>query len=167
MGQTFIIGAGFLLLALGSYTFRAGLGDYLYAALRNWKQTAFIVICVAAGLIAGSSAAHVGAPGTLALPALEMPRQETGQAAVDSCRDFVTARLERGHGPPPGGALKIGRPTWESCAKVFGTNYWKHDISINGENGGLVLCRAYRQDSYRSGNVDAWCDTVFAPQRKT
>ncbi len=100
----------------------------------------------------------------------EEEKEKRMRMEITSCKIFVASELE----PKIQKAslqvsqsekeVTIGKTMWEECSKRFGMNYWKYDISVNGENGGQALCRAYRQSDYRSSDVDAWCNTVFAPR---
>lgn len=163
-------------LALFGYTFRNGLGDILYVALRKWHHSVFILSCLCAGLLIGLNESHLdtsaGLPSINIESLLPAPEDERTAALIRECKGFVTAKLENRASyeepdPPLGDVIRIGAKSyWDTCARTFGMNYWKHDISINSENGGHVLCRAYRSGTYRSGNVESWCATVFAPGHK-
>ncbi len=95
------------------------------------------------------------------------PGERETMAMIATCRSFVQAHID-GQNPDNVHKVSAGFITishvsyWDVCARTFGMNYWRHDISINGENGGQVLCHAYHRASYQSPRVDAWCDTVFA-----
>ena len=157
---------GILLLV---YTFRAGVTDFVYLAVKNWKQTAFVFICMAGGLVGGLYASGDSQLLQIYSLALPLPAENPGVAQIDKCREFVAAKAEHRPGyidpnPSLDDYVLIGAHSyWDTCAQTFGMNYWKHDISINGQNGGQILCKAYLQDSYRSGIVDSWCNTVLSP----
>ena len=161
--------AGIFGIVLFLYTFRSGCTDLVYLALKNWKQSAFIFVCLLGGLGAGvyssGNTPAIGLP-SLALP---LPADNPGEAQIDGCKDFIAAKAEhRKDYIDPRPSLRdmvvMGAHSyWDTCAQTFGMNYWKHDISVNGQNGGKMLCDTYRQDSYRSGIVDSWCSTVLAP----
>jgi hypothetical protein len=162
-----ILGIGLLL-----YTFRSGLSEYLYIAIKNWKASAFIVVCLIAGVTGGIYASS-DQPIEVRISsfALPLPGDNPGVAQIDSCKDFVTAKAEHRAGyidPKPSWSDKIiigANSYWDTCAQTFGMNYWKHDISIGGKNGGQMLCKTYHEDGYRSGIVDSWCSTVLDPAK--
>lgn len=160
-------------------------GDTLYLALRHYKATLFVMLCLSVGISAGMNIRNMGDRlpivdmAAIPLPAIDAFSQRSAQktlATIRNCQAFVTAHLEQASHVPPvtaspallhlasDGLPPLSNPSkdWDRCARAFGTNYWKVDISVKGENGGIALCRAYHaQDGYRSGTVDAWCDTVF------
>lgn len=149
--------------------FRNGIGAGLYIAVKNWRQSGFIAACVLGGLLIGVSLSD-RQPDFATITHLIQPEDRRTAARIADCKEFVEARL---HNRPYGevdramidlGVIRIGTTSyWDSCARTFGMNYWKHDITIDGRNGGHVLCDLYRNTPYKSGDVDAWCTTVFAP----
>lgn len=163
-------------LLLFGYTFRNGLGDILYVALKKWHHSVFILSCLCAGFLIGLHESHLDTGNSLPSINIEsllpVPEGERTTILVRECKSFVAAKLENRAdydepAPPLGDVVRIGAKSyWDTCARAFGMNYWKHDISINGENGGQALCRAYHSGAYRSGNVESWCATVFAPGHK-
>ena len=161
--------AGVLGIVLFFYTFRAGCTDFVYLAIKNWKQTAFVFVCMAGGLVGGLYASGDSQILQISSLALPLPAETPGVTQIEKCREFVTAKAEHRPGyidpkPSLGDYITMGAHSyWDTCAQTFGMNYWKHDISINGQNGGQVLCKTYLQDSYRSGIVDSWCNTVLSP----
>lgn len=87
---------------------------------------------------------------------------------IRQCKEFVQAKLNgetvaETHTVSAGFINISSISTWDLCARTFGMNYWKHDTSIDGQDGGRLLCEAYARGTYRSGKVNAWCDTVFTP----
>ncbi len=161
-------------LLLFIYTFRTGFADHIYAAVKNWRRTGFIAICILGGVYAGfyNSDVEMSIGETLALLA-PAGDDDPALTQIQECKRFITEKLEhRDNESEPSAFLdrvtRTGaRSVWDTCAWSFGMNYWKDDISINGESGGKALCRAYHQDSYRSRNVENWCKTVFTPAQKT
>lgn len=86
---------------------------------------------------------------------------------VEDCRAFLTA-IQNGQEYIPdtghSGGLHNYQPEqyWDICSDTFGKNYWKHDISVNGQHGGHVLCALYNaQSDIISSKAKVWCDTVF------
>lgn len=89
-------------------------------------------------------------------------------STITKCKKFVEAKIAgqetEDFRTVSAGIINISNISyWEICANTFGMNYWKYDISINGQNGGRLLCDTYARSTYRNGKVNAWCDTVFAP----
>ena len=162
-----ILGIGLLL-----YTFRSGLTDFLYVAVKNWKVSAFIVVCAIAG-IGGGIYASSDEPIEVRISsfALPLPGENPGVAQIDSCKDFITAKASHRAGyvdPRPSWSDRIimgAGSYWDTCAQTFGMNYWKHDISIGGKNGGQLFCKTYHENGYRSGIADSWCSTVLDPAK--
>ena len=172
-------------------------GDVFYIALTNGKATLFVCLFLAVGTLGGLHIRYGGGFSTAAaLPDVSMPvigdlyqtSEERTLATIRNCQAFVTAELdaqdlkkqavartrpERADGSPPllhlaSDVLPGTSKDWDRCARAFGMNYWKQDISVKNENGGIALCRAYHaQDEYQSGDVNAWCDTVFADKEST
>ena len=151
-------------------------GDVFYIALTNGKATLFVCLFLAVGTLGGLHIRYGGDFSTAAaLPDVSMPvigdlyqtSEEKTLATIRNCQAFVTARLEGTDNTQP--LLHFASDTqtgsardWERCAKAFGQNYWKQDIAVKGENGGVALCRAYNaQNQYRSGEVNGWCETIF------
>ncbi len=166
-------------------------GDTLYLALRHYKTTLFVMICLSVGTLAGINVRDFNNP----LPVIDMAHislppigsfyqtsAEKTLATIRNCQAFVTAQIEQPARPQRAQPepSDSGSPllhlasdvlpamtysasmNWDRCARAFGTNYWKTDISVKGENGGVALCKAYHaQKDYQSGVVEAWCDTVF------
>lgn len=172
-----IAGVSFFLIATLLVSYR--LGDAVYFAQKHWKASLFVLICVSTGALAGTNFRNMTmAPDIEVSDALSyvasfhQPSEERVLATIRNCQAFVTARLdgrtlpERSDSNPSLLHFVSAVPVdWDQCARTFGMNYWKHDIGINGENGGVALCRAYHeQKDFASSEVSNWCDTVFAGQ---
>jgi len=178
MEDTFIYFIPFVLVfgaALFLYTFRSAATDILYLAMKNRAHTAFIAVFITAGLFIGSYNSHLNDVldnYNIHISMKKMSRGNISASTIDQCKQFVEAKLEGKadyNEPSPllGDVIRIGAKSyWDTCANAFGINSWKHDIFINGETGGAALCKAYRKNSYRSGNVENWCATVLAPGHK-
>lgn len=182
----------FILAGLSMLIVSGRLGDALYLMQTHFKASLFILICLSAGALAGVNirnfdsvvpAVDLAAIDIPSIDTLYQTSEEKTLATIRNCQAFVTAQIdtppraeptsrpERIDGSSPllhlasdvlPSALNSTSKDWDRCARAFGTNYWKTDISVKGENGGVALCRAYRaQTQYRSGKVEAWCDTVF------
>lgn len=188
MTNVFLILGAVLLLCTATLVASGRFGDVFYIALQNGKATLFVMICLSVGTLAGLHIRY-GYSGTsvIALPAVSLPAignlyqpsEERTLATIRNCQAFVTAQLdskvenrtlpERADSNPSpllhlaSDVLPSTSGDWDRCARTFGQNYWKQDISVKGENGGVALCRAYAdQSQFRSGEVESWCDTVFA-----
>ena len=178
----------FILAGLTMLIVSGRLGDALYLVQTHFKATLFIVICLAVGALAGVNIRNFdSAVPTVDLAAINVPSiealyptsEEKTLATIRNCQAFVTAQIdtpprlehaslpERTDGSSPllhlaSDVLPGTSKDWDRCARAFGTNYWKTDISVKGENGGIALCRAYHaQTTYQSPRVEAWCNTVF------
>lgn len=162
------------LVAIAMLVVSGHFGDIFYIALTHAKATLFIVLCVSVGALAGLHIRYGYDAPSVSLPAVSLPvignlyqsSEEKTLATIRNCQAFVTAQLDRAENNPT--LLHLASNSapsknWDRCARAFGTNYWKQDISVKGEkNGGLALCKAYHaQNDYQSGEVNAWCDTVF------
>lgn len=184
----FLIGFALFLL-IATLVASGRFGDVFYIALKNGKATLFVMLCISVGVLAGLNIRYgnnitpvVSLP-VVALPAignLYQTSEEKTLATIRNCQAFVTAQLDLGvgnrtlpeHADSSSSLLHLASDVlpststnWDRCARAFGTNYWKEDISVKGENGGVALCKAYRaQKEYQSSEVNAWCDTVFADQ---
>ncbi|MBI1257675.1 MAG: hypothetical protein GC204_09415 [Chloroflexi bacterium] len=155
-----------IITALITYRYWGGL---IYAATRNWKVLAFVVIGGLIGTVIvfkqqelKYQLAYYYMTGGKDSDTLE------ARYAVRQCKEFVEAKLNSAPTEDvrmiKAGFINIGSVSnWDYCARTFGLNYWKTDISINGQDGGRLLCQAYARDTYRSEKVQTWCDTVFAP----
>lgn len=182
----------FILAGLTMLIVSGRLSDALYLVQTHFKATLFIVICLAVGALAGVNIRNFdSAVPSVDLAAINVPAigtlyqtsEEKTLATIRNCQAFVTAQIdtppraehaslpERTDGSSPllhlasdvlPGTSPGTSKDWDRCARAFGTNYWKTDISVKGENGGVALCRAYHaQTGYRSPRVETWCNTVF------
>lgn len=184
---TTIIVLSVLCLAVVTLVASGRFGDVFYYAFKNIKATLFVALCLCVGAFAGLSysdmtyAPHipVASAAMTIVNDIRQPPEDKVLATIRTCQAFVTAQLdetqagartlpERADSNPSLLHLASAVPVanakdWDRCARTFGTNYWKYDISVNGQNGGQALCRAYRaQSEIASGEVEAWCNTVFA-----
>ena len=185
MTITFFIVGALLFITVATLVSSDRFGDVFYLATTHAKASLFLVLCLSVGVLAGINLREGGsyAPAVflpaLSLPAigdLYQPSEEKTLATIRNCQAFVTAQLEHRTLPERADSsssllhlasdvLPSTSSDWDRCARAFGMNYWKEDISVKGEkNGGHALCRAYRaQNEYQSGEVNAWCETVFKP----
>lgn len=157
--------AGFFAFALGFNR----IGDGIYIMINHWKALCVTLLCLA---LAFSIAA-------LAKGAFDQNMQSISwrisniigskhpTTVIADCKSFVIA-TERYTPTKTDTFMKTTPYTdmpeqyWDHCARVFGQNYWKYDITINGVSGGIKLCEQYQAADYRSEKVDAWCSTVFS-----
>lgn len=143
-------------------------GTVFYAVTRHARVAGFVCILSLLGAILVLKAqdlkydiAYYHFTGTENTDVLE------AKYHIRQCKEFVEAKLD-GRDAADQRSLSTGFmnisgvSNWEFCARTFGLNYWKEDISINGQDGGHLLCEAYAHDTYRSPRVQTWCDTVFA-----
>ena len=145
-------------------------GDGIYMLVKNWRVvTAVAMVLVFVSLI---SLKHDNLQYEMAsyVYSAKTPDDVKIASTIQQCKGFVQAKLEgqetQDYRTISAGIINISNISyWEICANTFGMNYWKHDISINGNNGGHLLCDAYTHATYRSSKVNAWCDTVFASPR--
>ncbi len=167
MTNVFLILGAILFLCTATLVASGRFGDVFYIALQNGKATLFVVLCISVGAIAGLhtrygsiNAPVVSLPGVVALPSigdLYQSSEERTLATIRNCQAFVTAKLdektesrtlpERADSNPSllhlaSDVLPSTSGDWDRCARTFGMNYWKQDISVKGENGGVALCRA-------------------------
>lgn len=177
------------LTALGVlYVMRDHITTALYFIGKYWRQSLFIAICIGVGTFAGLSMGngikmqkalsdylHVAS-----LDRLLMSGNERTLYDINNCKNFVTAQMVNNGSleliSPAAGQIQtlpdVKNPDqyWADCARTFGMNYWKYDITIRGENGGNLLCDAYfRSDAGKTPDkhVVSWCQTVFAPAAPT
>jgi len=145
-------------------------GDGLYYLSKHWRAAAFAVTSLAlVWLIAVKQEQFKYEVAYYYFTGTKNTGEDDARYQIRMCKDFVQDKIE---GNPTAEVHKVaagpinfaGVSNWDYCARTFGLNYWKHDISINGQDGGRLLCEAYARDTYRSGKVNAWCDTVFAPK---
>ena len=185
MTNILLIAGVITFIAIATLVVSGRFGDIFYVALNHTKATLFVFLCLSAGALAGLSIRGDISTPDVALPAVEIPAlgdlyqtsEERTLATIRNCQAFVTAQLdnkgmsrtlpERNGSSPSllhlaSDVLPSSQRDWDRCARAFGTNYWKQDISVKGENGGVALCRAYRQQKdFASSEVESWCDTVF------
>ena len=144
-------------------------GTGVYQIGKHWRLASFIIIgCLLGALLVQKQhdlkyeLAYYYFTGTKNTGTMEARFQ------IRQCKEFIQAKLD---GQPvendryiTAGFFNISSiSNWEFCARTFGLNYWKHDTSIDGQDGGRLLCEAYARDTYRSSRVQTWCDTVFTP----
>src|SRR3569623_153694 len=86
--------AGVLGILLLVFTFRAGVTDFIYLSIKNWKQTAFIILCMIGGLVGGLYASGDSQSFRVSSFALPLPGENPGVAQIDQCKDFVAAKAE-------------------------------------------------------------------------
>lgn len=145
-------------------------GDGIYVLIKNWRAAA--VLSMALVLVSLISLKHDNLQYEMAsyVYHAKTPDDVKIASTIEQCKSFVQAKMQgqqtQDYRTISAGIINISNISyWEICANTFGMNYWKHDISINGQNGGHLLCNAYTHATYRSGKVNAWCDTVFASPR--
>lgn len=144
-------------------------GSAVYAATKHWRLVSFLMVGAFLGTFIVLKQEtlkyelayyyYTGAKNTDTLETKYRIRQ---------CREFVEAKLDgrasEDEHPVSAGFITISAiNNWDYCARTFSLNRWTHDISINGQDGGRLLCAAYARDTYRSAKVQNWCDTVLAP----
>jgi hypothetical protein len=151
------------------------IGAAAYALTQRWRETLFIAACALAGLLAAPHLPALNrdmADFSRVLPSISPASGEDSIAGdIAICKKFVAASARGAAYAPEGlshGFFSFGpHDPWESCARVFGMNYWKYDISIGGRNGGRVLCETYgKRGAAPSEKVESWCRTVFAAKPK-
>jgi hypothetical protein len=169
--------AAFALL-LFVYTFRNGITDIFYLATTHWKHTVFIAVCIGTGLCIGIFEARPDGAMRNYNFHFSLPRQTPAEserlaAQISQCMKFVEAKMDGRYVPdvsessPRDRIFTVGvQSHWDSCAVAFGQSYWKHDTFIRGREAGIAFCEAYRNGTYRSGNVESWCATVLAPGKR-
>ncbi len=147
-------------------------GDGLYTLTKNWRLASFVLVLSLLGVLVVIKQEEFKYELVYYYYAGNQSKapQDT-KYRIRQCKDFVQAKLNGGEAietrPIKAGFINVSAVNnWDFCAKTFGLNYWEHDISINGQSGGRVLCEAYARDTYRSGKVQTWCDTVFATDQK-
>ena len=146
--------------------------DAVYNATKYWKEVGFVLVCaVIGGIFAMKHDAMAYQAHNLQFR-IQLPEEKTVASTIRECKSFLEARVqgqnfEKAIKPTliSYGSTPVER-NWEVCAKTFGMNYWKYDISINGQDGGRLLCETYAHEPTVSGKVLVWCETVFAPEHK-
>ena len=145
-------------------------GDAIYLTTKNWRPIVFAAAgLVLAVIIAAKQEQFKHDLAYMYYTGAKNTDEQEARYQIRQCKDFVLAKVEgkqtTEYHTVAAGPIQISNiSNWEYCARTFGLNYWKHDISINGQDGGRLLCDAYARDTYRSGKVNTWCDTVFAPK---
>ncbi len=144
-------------------------GDVVYSATKNWQLISFVTVMCFLGtvLVIKQEQLKYELVYYYSTGSKFEDDQDT-RYKIRQCKNFITAKMNGEQvieaRPVKAGFINVAQiNNWDYCAKTFGLNYWKHDTSINGQDGGRVLCEAYARDTYRSGKVQTWCDTVFAP----
>ncbi len=144
-------------------------GDGIYVVSKHWRMAAFVLGCCAVtSLFAIKQEQFKYEIAYLYYTGTKNTSETDARYQVRVCKEFVQAKIDgrqtaEFHTISAGPVEISSVSNWEYCARTFGLNYWKHDISINGQDGGRLLCEAYARDAYRSSRVQTWCDTVFAP----
>ena len=165
--NTYIALAVGVLVALMTYRLW---GDAIYALSRNWRLVGFAVMLSLIGSIAviqQEKFKHSLAVSYFANKEYAKTQREA-RYQIRQCKEFVQAKI---HGTQiaeyrtiSAGPINIAKiNNWDFCAKTFGMNFWKYDTSIDGQDGGRLLCETYARGNYRSSKVQSWCDTVFTP----
>lgn len=167
---TYIYAALAVIVAL--LTYRVW-GDSVYVVSRNWRLVSFVFIAtLCATLLVLEQERFKYNLVFHYFTGQEPPPAEETRYHIRQCAEFVKAKRSgeevAEYRPVSAGPISISKISyWDFCARTFGMNYWKFDISIDGQNGGRLLCDTYALDTYRSPNVQSWCDTVFAPRTET
>jgi hypothetical protein len=157
----------FALACLAVYLVQNYVGEIAYFITVKWRESLFLGACALAG---GMTALHMnGIREITLLPKIAFASEMAVPSDIAICKKFVQANLHGQSYAPDGlshGLISFGPvDPWESCARTFGMNYWNHDISIEGRNGGKLLCAVYnRRQEQPSDKVESWCNTVFARQ---
>ncbi len=148
-------------------------GSWIYTLSRNWKLLSFVTILSLVGITAVMmqqdlkyKLAYSYWRGNVAQDSKEIAYQ------IRQCKEFVLAKANgqetSEYHQISAGPVNISKiSNYDFCARTFGLNFWQHDITINGQDGGRLLCETYARDTYRSSKVQSWCDTVFAPRTDT
>lgn len=149
---------------------RQAIGNGIYIMTTHWRESAFLLLCALAGAGFAVKKDTIGRDLSYFVAGLGAPSEENAAAAVGVCKKFVQAKSAGLPFAPPRESRLFPASEdsyWETCARTFGMNYWKHDIAVGGRNGGEALCAAYARDPRATalpsaGKVEAWCGTVFA-----
>ena len=142
------------------------IGDWLYAAVKEWKAAllALIIFSTLGIMFLGQQA--IGQSAHAISSRISYWSGSRPNETVAQCRMFTRLKADHEKIQPyiDNRALNI-HPNpdkyWEICIQAFGQNYWKQDITVNGQSGGKLLCRLYNTSAYVSSKVQTWCDTVF------
>jgi hypothetical protein len=170
----YIILIGFALLI--AFFMAKPLSEFAYAVSKNWKLGLFVGACVLSVISATLYVTHAQAGSYRTASTFTSPfsnfmkgRPSEGQIemAIHSCKEFIGAKASGHEYNITHEASSYYRPTteaamWHTCSEVFGQNYWRYDISINGENGGHLLCRMYKEQDRNAAATNSWCETVFS-----
>lgn len=147
----------------------AAIPDLFQTVARYWQQTFFIatsallLYAVVAWKIDAARMIDDASVSVSRLWESDAQREQRTKMEISDCKAFVQQAYEsRTDAARLIPASMTTDSRWEDCAERFGLNYWKHDIFIDGRNGGQMLCEAYRGSGARSSQVEAWCATVFA-----
>lgn len=142
-------------------------GDIFYAITQNWKVSISAFILILLTLLFGVFHEPVTRGIQSAYWRVVLKEGPDVITRVQHCRGFLEAMQNGQSYTPPAedkGGLKKHNPAkyWDICAAAFGKNYWKYDISVNGQNGGALFCALYEaQQDIASPTADVWCDTVL------
>lgn len=161
--------AGFFAFALGFNR----IGDGIYIMVNHWKTLCAASLC----LLLAFSCITLGKGSigqnfdSLSWHISNAIGKKHPTTIIAECKTFVMNKMDSSASilePSPQLSASVDMPEqyWDRCARVFGQNYWKYDITINGISAGIRLCEQYHTDSYRSPHVDAWCNTVFSKTKQ-
>ncbi len=152
------------------YLSQGMIGNGVYIMTKHWRESLFLLFCALAGagfaVSLRNDVVGIGDSG-LKIPRIEFFSADIASDAtmVDVCKQFVEAHSGGQAFTPPAlsGLVSLNEDNyWELCARTFGMNYWKYDITVNGRNGGLALCDAAGREGRDSSTVRTWCSTVFS-----
>lgn len=163
----------FIIMGFAAIAFmlsRQAIGNGIYIMTTHWRESAFLLLCALAGAGFAIKKDTIGHDLSAFVAGLSAPSEENIAVTIGACKKFVHAKSAGLPFTPPQGNSPLPareEAYWETCAQTFGMNYWKHDITVDGRNGGEALCGAYARDPRAAalpsaGKVQAWCGTVFA-----
>lgn len=142
-------------------------GDIFYHMTNNWKATVATVLLVVLTLLFTVFHQPVVKQIRSLYWMMVLKEGHDVLSRVEDCRTYLIA-IQGGQDYTPDTSRHGGLHSypieqyWDICADTFGKNYWKHDISVNGQHGGHVLCELYsNQSEIVSSKAKVWCDTVF------
>jgi hypothetical protein len=158
----------FALACLAAYLVQNYVGEIAYFLTAKWRESLFLGMCALIGALSALHMNSIGREITL-LPKIAFANDMSVPSDIAICRKFVKAQLHGDAYMPEGlshGLISFGPiDPWESCARTFGMNYWNHDISVEGQSGGRLLCEIYnKRQEEPSDKVESWCNSVFAGQ---
>ena len=142
-------------------------GDIFYMITQNWKASVSAFILIILTLMFGVFHEPVLREIRTTYWRIVLKEGPDVITRVQHCRAFLEAIQNGQSYTPPAedrGGLNKHSPNeyWDVCAAAFGKNYWKYDISVNGQNGGALFCELYEvQEGLTSPTADVWCDTVL------